>query len=100
HRAPRPCLARNREPALGAPHARGERQEPVRAPGRSLRRHLHVARLEPALTDALRLPAVAARKPTARLGLIDWPARGGRPLVPAGPRRPAACRGPAPPIRE
>ena len=39
---------------VGADDARRRRQEPARPPGRALRRHLHVTRLEPALPGSLR----------------------------------------------
>ena len=55
-RPAREGLEQARPPRLGAAHARGQRQEPPRAPDRALRGHLHLARLELPSRDAVRLP--------------------------------------------
>src|SRR5262249_47003128 len=65
-RTARPRHRDHLAPALGAPHARRQRQEPPRAADRALRRRLHLARRELPLHDAVRVPPLAAREPSAR----------------------------------
>src|SRR5204862_358363 len=63
-----PRRHRAAQPHLGPVDARRQRQEPPGAAGGAVRGHLHLARGQPALRHAVRLPPLPARKPAARPG--------------------------------
>ena len=66
NRTARQGCCRPRQPDVGSIDAGRQRQEPVRPPGRTLRRRVHLAGVESAIRDSLRLPACRPRFTPAR----------------------------------